>query len=216
MTLTFDNGPRRGVTESVLDVLAEHGVRATFFVVGDQLTQPGARAILERAVAEGHWIGNHTMTHSVLFGDEDDPGLPEREVGAAQRALGDLAHPDRLFRPWGAGGVLGPHLLSRSLVRYLAEGRYTCVLWNCVPRDWERPDAWVESCLDDVARQPWSLVVLHDAVAQAMKHLAELIGRLRDAGAELVQEFPSSCVPVRRGIVPGDLDGLVTANARGG
>jgi peptidoglycan/xylan/chitin deacetylase (PgdA/CDA1 family) len=211
VTLTFDNGPRPGVTESVLDVLRERDVRATFFVVGEDLARPGARAILERATAEGHWIGNHTMTHGMQFGDDDDPDLPEREVGDAQRALDGLSHPDRLFRPYGGGGLLGPSLLSPRLVRYLEDGGYTLVLWNCVPRDWERPRSWVGPCLEQVAAQEWSLVVLHDFEAEAMRGLPALLDGLRDSGAELVQGFPDACVPIRRGIRVGDLDGLVAS-----
>jgi peptidoglycan-N-acetylglucosamine deacetylase len=161
-------------------------------------------------VAEGHWVGNHTGTHTVQFGDHDDSALPEREVGATQRALDGLAHPDRLFRPYGGGGVLGPRLLSPALVRCLVHGRYTLVLWNCMPRDWERPDAWVEPCLDDVRTRPWSLVVLHDVDTGAMRHLGTLLTRLREEGVELVQELPEACVPIRRGAVVGDLAGLVT------
>ena len=215
-TLTFDNGPRAGVTETVLDTLAAHDVRATFFVVGEDLERPGARALLERAVAEGHWIGNHTLHHDVQFGDRDDPGLPEREVGGAQRLLDGLAHPARLFRPFGGGGVLGPRLLSADLVRYLVDGEYTLVLWNNVPRDWERPHAWVEPCLADVAAQDWSLVVLHDSEAAAMGHLGELIARLRDADVQIVQDLPDACVPIRRGVVRGELDALMAAPTGGG
>lgn len=215
MTLSFDNGPRAGVTEAVLDTLAEHGVRATFFVVGQDLERPGARAIVERAVAEGHWVGNHTTTHTVLFGEHDDPRLPEREVGATQAALGPLAHRDRLFRPYAGGGVLGPHVLSPALVHHLVEGGYTLVLWNCVPRDWERPDAWVGPCLEDVRTRPWSLVVLHDLDTGAMRHLGTLLARLREEGIGIVQELPEACVPIRRGEVVGDLAGLLPSGAAG-
>lgn len=216
VTLTFDNGPRAGVTDAVLDTLAEHGVRATFFVVGQDLERPGARALLERAVAEGHWVGNHTLHHDVQFGDHDGAGLPEREVGETQRLLGALAHPARLFRPYGGGGVLGPRLLSADLVRYLVAGAYTLVLWNCVPRDWERPHAWVEPCLAEVAARDWSLVVLHDFDAAAMSHLDELVVRLRDADVEIVQDLPTSCVPIERGVVRGELDAFMAAPTGGG
>src|SRR4051812_2369651 len=97
-TLTFDNGPWPGVTESVLDTLAASSVLATFFVVGEQLARPGAAELAARAVADGHWIGNHTLTHSVPFGASDDPALPEHEIETTQALIGDLAHPDRLFR----------------------------------------------------------------------------------------------------------------------
>ena len=89
VTLTFDNGPTPGVTEGVLQTLQEHGAPATFFVVGRELERDGVRALAERAVAEGHRVGNHTLTHTVLLGACDDPALPEREIGGAQRLLGD-------------------------------------------------------------------------------------------------------------------------------
>jgi peptidoglycan/xylan/chitin deacetylase (PgdA/CDA1 family) len=78
VTLTFDNGPWTGVTENVLDTLRERGLHSTFFVVGTQMHK--ARDLAVRAAAEGHWIGNHTMTHTVTFGDGADPSA---EVGAA-------------------------------------------------------------------------------------------------------------------------------------
>ena len=64
VTLTFDNGPEPSVTPRVLDVLARRGVRTTFFVIGNKLLTRDARACTERAHAEGHWIGNHTWTHT--------------------------------------------------------------------------------------------------------------------------------------------------------
>src|SRR3954468_9732188 len=107
VTLTFDNGPTPGVTPGVLDVLRTRGIRATFFVVGERLQTPEARAIAGAAREDGHWIGNHTMTHTVELGRVSDADLMRREIEGAQDVLGDLASADRLFRPWGQGR-LGP------------------------------------------------------------------------------------------------------------
>jgi peptidoglycan/xylan/chitin deacetylase (PgdA/CDA1 family) len=201
VTLTFDNGPVPGVTELVLDTLAEYDARAIFFVVVDDLELEGARQLAQRAVAEGHWIGNHTMTHSVLLGESDDPTLPEREIGAAQRALGALAHPDRLFRPWANGGdIAHTRLLGPAAIRYLEAGGYTCLLWNSIPRDWERPDDWLETCLADVAARDWAVVVLHDNNTAAMRHLPAFLRELQRTGVVPTQELPDSCVPIRRGV----------------
>ncbi len=115
VTLTFDNGPDpSGTTGFVLDELAGRGLLTSFFVVGRQLARPGARELAERARDQGHWIGNHTLTHRVMFGDSDDASLAEREIGETQALMGDLAHPDRLFRPYGGGGVISQRLLNDS------------------------------------------------------------------------------------------------------
>ncbi|MFD9903651.1 polysaccharide deacetylase family protein [Streptomyces sp. NPDC059063] len=199
VTLTFDNGPTAAVTSHVLDTLAHHQAKATFFLVAENLTDPANRAAAERAAAEGHWIGNHTLTHSTQLGDSDDPHLAEREIGQAQHLIGELASPNRLFRPYGRGGVLDRRLLSHTSLAYLQQHAYTCVLWNCVPHDWEEPDTWVDRCLADVTTRDWSLVVLHDLPTGAMRHLPRFLDGLTALGADLVQDFPPDCVPIRQG-----------------
>jgi len=72
ITLTFDNGPTPGVTDKVLDILAKRNVDATFMVVGQNLLDPSATALLDDVSAAGHWIGNHSLTHTVAFGERRD------------------------------------------------------------------------------------------------------------------------------------------------
>ena len=202
VTLTFDNGPDPGATPRVLDVLAERGLRATFFVVGEQLREH--RALAERAHAEGHWIGNHTLTHPRPLGALGEDA--RHEIEAAQAELGALAHPDRLFRPSGEGGDLEPGLLNTAAVDALVAGGYTCVLWNAVPGDWEDPEGWVERALEQCAARDWTLLVLHDVRDAAAARLEEFLDRL---DAEIRQDFPPACVPIRGGRVTGSLEGLV-------
>jgi peptidoglycan/xylan/chitin deacetylase (PgdA/CDA1 family) len=200
VTLTFDNGPSHEVTPRVLDVLRDRGVRSTFFVVGEQLRAPGATAIARRAASEGHWIGNHTLTHSIPLAELGDDAAVDREIAETQAMIGDLSHPDRLFRPFGRGGIIDERLLGAYALRRLEEGQYTCILWNSVPRDWENPNGWVKTCLDDVATRAWSVVVVHDLPTGAMHRLPELLDGLDAMGAQVVQEFPDECVPLRRGV----------------
>ena len=209
LTLSFDNGPALGVTEDVLETLRVFKLRATFFVCGNDVRDQARRALVARARDEGHSIGNHTLTHSVELGATDDAGAPAHEIGAAQELLAGLADERRLFRPSGGGGVLGPRLLSPGAVDYLRAGGYTLVLWNSVPRDWEDPNGWPERALVDVARQPWTLVVLHDVPTGAMKQLPRFLDAVIRRGTEIVQDFPPACVPIFRGEVRGGLDGLV-------
>src|SRR3989440_3424461 len=112
VTLTFDNGPEPAVTPRVLDILEAAGVKATFFVLGSKLADKKRRALAKRAHAEGHWIGNHTWSHAEPLGRLRDASRVVSEIVETQALIDELAHPDRLFRPSGGGGALGPHLLS--------------------------------------------------------------------------------------------------------
>lgn len=191
LTLTFDNGPEPDITPGVLDQLAREDIRSTFFVIGDKIADRAGRRLAERAHAEGHWIGNHSMHHTVPLGEAADPAAAAvQEVDGAQVLLGDLVHPDRLFRPFGRGGAIGQHLLSRAAIGRLTEGGYTMVLWNAIPRDWAEPDAWVETALAQCKAQAWTLMVLHDLPTGAMRHLQRFIGLAREGRRALPAGLP--------------------------
>ena len=209
ITLTFDNGPEPGVTPGVLDCLARHGVKSTFFVLGRKVSLPVGRVLAQRAAAEGHWIGNHTFTHAKPLGELDRP-TALREFEQAEQALSWLDQPQRLFRPHG-GGAVGPHLLHPAIVEKLQAGRYTCVLWNCVPGDWRDPDGWLERAMADCRSRDWSLVVLHDISSALLPYLDDFLGRLKAGGDELTQGYPPDCLPIVEGKVVLSLEPYVTA-----
>lgn len=200
VTLSFDNGPDAEVTPLVLDVLRARGILASFFVVGARLTEPAQRALAERAHAEGHWIGNHTFSHSVPLGERRDSGHATAEIGRTEALLGALAHPDRLFRPVGGGGRLGAHLLSAEARAHLMAQRHTVVLWSAVPGDWRDAEGWPATALHQCLAQPRPLLVLHDIAGGAMRHLDRFLGQLADAGARFTQAFPEPCIAMRRGV----------------
>ncbi len=180
VTLTFDNGPDpQGTTATVLDLLLQRSLKASFFVTGKQISLPGARAVAERAHAEGHWIGNHTFNHCTMLGDSSDPDFPDKEIGATQELIGNLAHPGKLFRPYGAGGLLG-----------------------------EDGADWVGRCVEDILLRHWSVVVLHDLPEGGTKFLTMLLDRLDAIGAQIVQAFPPACVPICKGQLRDGVIGL--------
>src|SRR5208282_5111198 len=189
VTLSFDNGPDPAVTPLVLEVLARRGVKASFFVLGKHLALPERMKLAQRAAAEGHRIGNHSFTHRIPLGDDPAADAADSEIAKTERLIGTLAENPKLFRPFGGGGKLGPHLLSRAVVDHLVANRYSCVLWNCVPEDWIDQDAWVD---------------------RAMSHLDRFIGALEDAGHRLTREFPAECVPIVRGEIVRDISGLMS------
>lgn len=196
VTLSFDNGPDAEVTPVVLDVLARHGIRATFFLVGSKIA--AGRAASERAQAEGHWIGNHTWSHSIPFRDRGDADFVAAEIDDTQRELGALSRPERLFRPFGGQGRLDG-ALNHTAVRHLEAGGYTCIAWNAVPGDFRDFDGWVDTALRQIDDLDWPLVVLHDINGAAMRHLDRFIGRVKDRGAAFEQAFPPDCIAIDRG-----------------
>lgn len=196
ITLTFDNGPHDEVTPRVLDILARHGIKSTFFVIGNRLAEH--RAAAERAHEEGHWIGNHTWSHAQTFRDRGDSGFVAGEIDKAQAALGDLAHPDKLFRPYGARGRLDG-ALNQAAVDHLSRNGFTCVLWNCVPGDFENAHRWPEVALRQIGETAWPLLALHDIFAEAVGNLERFIGAVRDRGYVFRQEFPSDAIAIRNG-----------------
>ena len=208
LTLTFDNGPTTA-TPVVLDLLQAHGIRATFFVTGRQMAIPSLRVHAERAAAEGHWIGNHTYSHTRSLGSFDDPARSVAEVADTQEQIGALAHPDRLFRPYANSGVLDRRVFSQASIDYMQAHAYTVVLWNAVPRDWLDRD-WMKTALEQCLAQPWTLMVLHDDFTRALPALERFLPAVEAAGARFRQDFPPECVPLQRGCRVGQLDHLIS------
>ncbi|HWF37456.1 MAG TPA: polysaccharide deacetylase family protein [Candidatus Acidoferrales bacterium] len=204
VTLSFDNGPSEA-TAQVLDCLLQHDVRASFFVLGEKLSDPSNMALVMRAAEEGHWIGNHTFTHTTPLGDLDVKSAVW-EFEQTERFLEPLRLKEKLFRPYGRGGGLGRNLLHPAVVEKLRENSYSCVLWNSVPGDWLNPKTWVQAAMSDCRTRDWSLVVLHDLPTRAMDRLDDFIERLKQEDFQLTQEFPDDCVPIRNGRIVRGID----------
>jgi peptidoglycan-N-acetylglucosamine deacetylase len=88
LSLSFDNGPTPGITDRVLEVLDRSNVKATFFVIGDRLRDPAAARLLDKIGETGHRIGNHTLSHSVAFGERLDERYARNEIEDAQALIG--------------------------------------------------------------------------------------------------------------------------------
>lgn len=207
ITLTFDNGPDPEVTPLVLNVLASLDIRAVFFVIGSKVIDGDNLQLLHCMRADGHWVGNHTWSHGIPFGELADPNEAISEIAKTQEVIEPFSHSDRFFRPFGGGGFLDRRLLNRIAVDYLCREAYSCVIWNNVPRDWERPDSWVTPALQAASEQSWSVLVVHDFVSRSMVHLPEFIERALEQGHEFALGFPDDCTPIRQGRVQTNLEG---------
>jgi peptidoglycan-N-acetylglucosamine deacetylase len=127
IALTYDDGPNDIVTERLLEVLALHNVRASFFLIGNYVRQ---RPQIARAIAaSGHLIGNHTMTHPWLAWQSS--ARIRQELTGCNALLEDtLGIPIRYFR--------APHGARRPAVLSIARSLgLKPVQWNILPKDWE-------------------------------------------------------------------------------
>lgn len=105
VALTYDDGPHRALTSQLLDILAAHEARATFFVVGERIA--GHEDLLDRIVAEGHELGNHLMR------DEPSVRLPLGEFARQLAEVTAMLAPFqqvRWFRP--GSGWFTPRMLD--------------------------------------------------------------------------------------------------------
>jgi len=210
LTLSFDNGPDPEATPWVLDTLREHGLRAYFFVLGKHLEDVARRRLVERAVSDGHLVGNHTFSHRIPLGNDGRIDAVEAEIVATETLLAPLVTGPKRFRPFAGGGALGPHLLSARAADYLIAHAYTCMLWNSVPRDWQDPDGWLERALADCAAERHTVLVLHDVRNACSAKLEDFLGQVRDLEIEVVLDVPLPCTPIREGKIVGDLQAFVS------
>lgn len=167
--LTFDDGPIPEATPEVLDILDRYGVKATFFMVGDNVRRnPG---LLEEVRRRGHRVGNHTMHH--LQASKVTTRRYLRDVSEADALIGS-----ELFRP--------PHGWLRPRQTFALRRRYRIVMFDLVTRDYSRhvdADGVVRN-VRKYAREG-SIIVFHDSLKSISKLRTALPGAiewLRDNG----------------------------------
>ena len=175
IALTYDDGPNPPYTEELLQVLAQHNAKATFFAVGQQLEQYAetARSILD----QGHELGNHSYSHAKLIYRRRR--FVEQEVTRTDELLRSLGAPEPIhFRaPFGFKRWTLPHVLKRL--------NKTSVLWNIDPRDYCARSA--EEVVEGVVKQvrPGAIVLLHDGGGDrelTIEATNQLIPQLRQQG----------------------------------
>jgi peptidoglycan/xylan/chitin deacetylase (PgdA/CDA1 family) len=214
VSLTFDNGPDLEITPGVLDTLAAHDAKATFFLLGKNIANPEVHKLAERASREGHRIGNHSFSHSVPFGLLENPFEGVQELLATDELLGSLRGGEPLYRPFGRANI-GRHLLNAPTWQTLVERKYTVVLWTHVAPERLQPDTWMKTSLEECKSRPWSVVVMHDIPTGGTRHLGTFLRMLEDAGTELSQDFPVDCTPLRKGVEHGSPEALMPAALEG-
>jgi len=169
--LTFDDGPIPEVTPWVLDTLDHYGVKATFFMVGDNAKRNPD--LLQEVLRRGHSVGNHTMNH--MQGTKVTMKTYMDNVEQAN----DLLHTN-LFRP--------PHGLMRFSQARAVKSNYSVIMYDVVTRDYAR-NIDGEEVLNNVKRyaRKGSIIVFHDSLKaeKKMKYaLPKAIEWLKENGYE--------------------------------
>ena len=156
--LTYDDGPNDPHTLRLLEVLARHEVRATFFVIGRYARQ---RPDLVREVANaGHIVGNHTFTHpALIFKSATEV---RRELEDCRKSLEDaIGKPSNLFRP--PFGARRP-----AVLRVARELGLMPVMWNVTGYDWNAPPAAVIERKVSRRIRGGDVILLHDGGHKGM------------------------------------------------
>jgi peptidoglycan/xylan/chitin deacetylase (PgdA/CDA1 family) len=172
--LTFDDGPG-SFTEPILDILRDKGVHATFYVNGYHAA--GYEGTLNRILAEGHRLGNHTWSHANLT------RLSHAGVATEIASVEDLLTQVTGVRPTAFRPPYGS--VTEAVRAEAAAQGLSFDLWTIDPSDWASPG--VEVIRDRVlaAAQPGSVILLHVLHQQTVDALPQIIDGLRAAGLVL-------------------------------
>lgn len=182
LALTFDDGPNDPHTLDLLDVLAKHEVKATFFLIGRYVRR--RPDILAEIANRGHVIGNHTFTHPLLT--VESAARLEQEIADCRDAITQaVGVHSNLFRPPWGGRRPGTFKIIRSL-------GFDPVLWNSIGYDWRtRSAAEIERKV--LARiRGGNVILLHDGGhlalgtdrSKTVQAVAQVIPRLKSQGYE--------------------------------
>jgi peptidoglycan/xylan/chitin deacetylase (PgdA/CDA1 family) len=160
--LTIDDGPDPKTTPAILEVLARHNARATFFVLANQIAQN--EGLLKRMVDEGHELGNHLLEdRPSIFHSADEF---ESRLTYAHTLLSRFGEV-RWFRP-------GSGLFSRKMLAAIERAQYQTALGSVFPLDTHIPFSWFASRYILWRVKPGSVIVLHDIGRRGKRTLETL------------------------------------------
>jgi len=175
--MTFDDGPNATLTPKLLDILAAHHIKATFFVIGENVAQHPE--VVARAAREGHEIGNHSWSHPNFGNMSDDAVHRElrRTEDAIKSAIG--TGPTLMRPPYGS-------LTARQKRWIHDEFGYQIILWDVDPLDWKRPGAAVVCNRILKETRPGSIVLSHDIHPGTIEAMPSTFDQLEARGLKFV------------------------------
>jgi peptidoglycan/xylan/chitin deacetylase (PgdA/CDA1 family) len=197
VALTFDDGPTARWTPKILAILKAAGIRATFFVIGQQATR--YPYLIAEEVHMGMEVGNHGQNHRRLTGISAAAMRQEVDAGAASIMAAGAPRP-RLYRmPAG--------VYSQTALSILGQLGYTVIGWSVDPQDWRH--RWsAEQMLAIVERQvtPGAIIIFHDGTngsAATVETVRLVIAQLKRQGYRFVTVGQLLKMAGTRSAVPG-------------
>jgi peptidoglycan-N-acetylglucosamine deacetylase len=172
--LTFDDGPNGLKTPTVLDVLKNNGITATFFMIGNVAVPNLGTA--KKVAAAGHFVGNHSNTHTVVKGLSKV--AIKKEIVDADATLSGLATYMKWFCP-----PEGKYDANVSAV--VNELNFKIVLWNVDTADWDSQDPAIripKGIAGIKAKGDQCVVINHDIYESTANHLQEFIDQIKQIG----------------------------------
>lgn len=171
VALSFDDGPDPGWTPRVMEVLARHGVPATFFVIGSQVVKNPE--VIEQMRRAGHEVGLHTFTHPDLTAV--DSGQRAWELDETQLALaGATGEASYLVRPPYSSGPESLDTMQLEVIRELGDDGYVTALSDQDGRDWDKVTVEEIVAASMPSDGQGGVVLLHDAGGDRSRTLAAL------------------------------------------
>lgn len=177
IALTIDDGPEAETTAHILETLAQHGAKATFFLISNKVQ--GNEFLVSRLVREGHEIGNHlTEERRSIF---LSPEAFERSLREADRVLSKFADVTWL-RPGGG-------FYTAQMIQTARRYRYHVALGSIFPYDTHVASPWFAAQQIVWNARPGAIIILHDGNARgkrAAKTLGQILPRLKRKGYQVV------------------------------
>jgi peptidoglycan/xylan/chitin deacetylase (PgdA/CDA1 family) len=171
IALTFDDGPHPVHTPAVLSVLEHYGLKANFFLVGENAERHPH--LVQQMVAQGHVVGSHSFDHADLTTLDLDAA--KDNIVKGQKVVSELAgRSSPFFRfPYGKS--------NDALQSFAFDQGLLCFFWDVDSHDWCAPDpAPVVQTVVDGLKGNGGIILLHDSVAVTAQALAKIVEQLAE------------------------------------
>jgi len=177
IAMTFDDGPSGPNTPKLLDLAKAKHIKLTFFLIGENAKR--YPQLVQRELAEGHEVGNHSYTHPDLAKMSDD--AVRAEIQKTQDAIIDASgyRPTLMRPPYGA-------MSARQRLWVSQEWGFKIILWEVDPLDWKNPGVSVVASRIIAATRPGYIILSHDIHEQTVEAMPEVFDTLLAKGYKFV------------------------------